>query len=589
MNLLAQYLPVLSELTPEQVQESLRTLRSLVQAQHPDIATNPGTPLGDLHLLPLAELLTALDVAVQRVAGDHDLSNIGNGKATLCDVASRFVDNFLPYTAGQRLATGYVRLTFSSGARVEIDRGTLIQFEDFADTGEAERSVLRLRLFHNGPAVLLPPGSVRAEGENHFLLRRASASSYICDVPVQGTMQGQIREGAGAKLNIDVAGLTNVRALFDFSHGSPETTLSERATRAQRSLYGSATGSRAGIQAILAAEFPDLLAASPIMTGDVEMTRATVNALGLVTPCLDICIKSNQAALLDASAIKLTYIDTQGGDSVRKFIGRLDLAAFPIYLEDIRASSLPTLDLKLGTTAVQVFARSVTARAPRASAAYSPGEELWICIDMPTSPSGADLLQVETETDGTPYAWFDVTYRYDPSIPVVSDYFQARANQLVNTSVVVKGFLPVVFSRFEVAYTRALGSEFNRQQAIDNIYDYMARLGFPYLFQEGHIQRIMHHAGADQVLRVSCEASLRFSLADRYLREQAPEPTEDYVGALADSVALPVINMSEAAQLNPTLRDFNVGTNNDSFVSVSRHNIAYLLDKSLIFVREEIV
>jgi hypothetical protein len=585
MSLLSRYLPAATDLTPQQIQDARAVLAQFVQIRHPELGTEPGTPFNDLHLVPLAELFAALDVAVQRFSQDHDLDAINQGKSWLCDVASQFVSNFLPYTSAQRLANGYLRLIFRSDKPYELDRGIKFQFDDFNEpSGAAERSVFYMRLFHPGPAVIKPVGSARTAGANEFVLRRESSNVFVCDVPVQGEMQGQIREGATARVSIAVPEMQAPRALFDFSAGSPATSLIERARRAQLSLYGASTGNRAGVQSLLAYEFPDLLASSPVMTGDTEMTRATVNALGLATPCLDVYVKSNQAALLDKGVIRLTYDEVAD-----QFAGRLQLPAFPVYIEDVRAINAPELNLSLRSGGVEVLGRSLDSRAPRGSAGLSINENLWIAVKMPHSAGGAPLLPVELDVDGVPYQDFEVEYRYDPSVPVIADYFAARSNQLVHTSVLVKAFVPVVFTTFEVVYERAMGSDFNRTLAIDNIYNYVARLGYPNLFQEGAVEHIMRNAGARQVLDIRCDARVYFSLAQRYLTEAAPDPAVDWAGAVAASVPLPVVSMAQGSQLRPTLRDLNAGTPGDSFAAVGKHNIAYLLDKGRIVLREELV
>lgn len=70
-----------------------------------------------------------------------------------------------------------------------------------------------------------------------------------------------------------------------------------------------------------------------------------------------------------------------------------------------------------------------------------------------------------------------------------------RDHTPVNSSVVVRGFIPVIIDSFRVVYVKKPGVVPNLQQAEDDIKVYLASVGAPSGYTDAEISRIMGEAG----------------------------------------------------------------------------------------------
>lgn len=570
-DIISTYFPTFSEIPNEDVLNMRARLEALLRQGWPDIDYRVNSPLGDLGLTPLAYMLCASEVAMNRFMSDLDLENVAKGVIYNCPFVTKFLQNFA-ITARETLqSSGIVRLTFIKDDTFEINRRAQYQFG--ADT-------FRIRLPHDGPLVIKPVGTPLTAGANNRNLVELTPGLWVVDVPVVGVMSAQILAGTTGTTDFVIDELSEIAALVDFDFGLPPASLSELAAKTRETFYSSTPNTRGGAARFLTKEFPELVGVSPVQNGDVEMVRDSVNALGLSTGKLDLFVQS-KSTVEESQVVKIPFKNTLGSDGV--FVTKLSLAGIPNALVSIVANGAPTVDL---TSHVTIFSESRnSAIAPMATAAYTEHEDLWLTITMPVSGSD-NVIPLDIDGGGAESALFTVKYSYDPLLQPVIDTVGSSQVTPPGVGVLARGFIPIVIDSLTVSYTRRRGTTVNIDQAREEILTYLNHLSLPRRYADTKVADTMFYAGAEDVLDIACQAHVQWGLADLYIPNGTDNPGDDYDDALANSLAPHPISITSSKGFVPGYVDVNLGTANATYEACGLRNIVLRISEDNLFFNE---
>jgi hypothetical protein len=567
--LLTSYAPALADIPESRIQDVRSRLELYIKAGWPDLDTRPNSVYGDLILTPMATQVAAQEIAAERFVSDFDLQQVASGVIYNCDVVRAYLQNFAAVERDNLKASGVVRLTFSADEAVSVDRGTAFLF--------GTDSVFALRLAGSGSLNVLPTGSTRSN-VNDVVLSQLDATTYAVDVAVIGVMPTDVTAGDTASVNNLPTNLLAATAIGTFHNGEPESSLPVLAQRTRETFYSSSLTTRGGASSFIRKEFPGVSGVSAAISGDLEMMRDTTNALGFRDGRLDVNIRSSQGLLTATQVVKLVYDSDE-----EQFFGILGLAQIPVKIDSITAEAAPGIALTK-----TILSRSTDAvRAPLATAAYSELEQLWLIVDMPVD--GNTLPLIPLNTDGESYwAYFTVTYRFDPSLLSVATVLNSSEVRPVGVDVLAKAFLPIIFSSLDVEYIKPAGKQVNQAQAREEILKYLQNLSYPNIYVDAAISDSMLYAGASGVKSITCTATAQWSVADAFLPTDATLPAlgGGIAAALAAAITPPVLTINATTDLIPSYTDPNIGDVGATYVAAGKRNIGYILDTAQLTFSE---
>ena len=332
-------------------------------------------------------------------------------------------------------------------------------------------------------------------------------------------------------------------------------------------------------------EFPELVGASAATSGDKEMMRDIVNPLGIMDGKLDLYAAS-PASVVDTLVVSLKYDSTS-----HAFVGRLLPNGIPFKLDSLTAVDAPAVTLTYGDDAKIYSCSKNYAKAPMASAAYSSLEELWLVIDMPFdtvigSPTLGDAL-IPLRADGSDQVGvFQLTLRQDPLLPPVVDAIEAPGAMPFGVDVLAKGFIPVVIDNFLVQYTRRPGTVVTVDAARAEILAYVNRLARPKFYSDARIGDAMFAAGASDMVGITIQAHVQWSIANAFLPFGAPTPAEDLAAARAAAVLPQPVTITDTKDLKVSFWDAMIGTPSACFEAIGPRNAMLVLDTDNLLFSE---
>jgi len=501
------YFPEVSNLDASTLQTVRSRLDNYLKAKFPDLDTRPTSVFGDLVLSPMTYLVAGMETATSRVLSDLDLENVAKGVVYNCDFVKAYLKNFATTDQTTLKSSGVIRLVFCVDASYTIDRRA--QYLSGTD------NIFTLRLPNAGALSILPVGSIPSPNTNEYVLKQIAEEEYAIDIGVVGTMTTQV--AAGDVFTTDytygLSDLIRISAVTNFNFGLPPESLAVLAEKTRETFYSATMTTRTGARNFMAREFPDLASISPILPGDTGAIRASVNPLGVANGKLDICIQSQNFGTPVEQTIKLVYSSTADA-----FFGNLALVEIPQTIESVLYAGDLTIDLgyKGPTGDIVILGQSSDfSKAPMLTSAYSAYENYWIKINMP-SASGIDLISPEVG-DSEQYAYFTISYNADPLVKVTSDVLSSSEMKPIGVDVLVKGFVPVVIDSLVITYTKKAGVTMTLSSARDEIYNYFAQLGYNKVYSPSKIYDAMFYAGADDVVSISANSHVQWSIADKLI------------------------------------------------------------------------
>lgn len=577
INFIETYVPDYAELGQTDLYATRERLVNFMRVKFADIDLTPNTVVGDLIVTPQTYTLTALETGLERLLSDLNLANLAEDKVYDCATAKTWISNFINTEQLNLKPSGVIRLTFSKNKSIALDRSTQFTFND-AD-------IFTIYLPNLGNFVIYRVGEPVPAGINGTTLIDTGSGTYYCDVPVIGetgtladvmtdvTSTGEVtyhneaaREvtaGTNCAINIVLDDLETAVALADFDPGYKSFTIPKLAQYTRNSMYAASLNTRTGAMRFTELLCPFTESVYAICSGDKEMLRTYHNTYGVSTGAMDLYVRSKGYEFTEEQTVRL-YLTTDR----QSFAGTWNYSGQPYHIESITNTTTPDV-----LNIPNVTITSTNTMGLGALAAYTAYEQLEISVPAVTAANGDFIYATNVDTNGRVYAEFIVRYQTDPTYRVIAQTIENPDNRAVNTSVLVRGFIPIIIDKFEVVYVREPGVVPVLAEASDKIKAYMGGLGAPYVFSEAEIARIMDEAGVKYTKGINVKARVQWSVANKIM---------NYDGIIVDVPSYPSIISSEGLRIQYPAPAVQL-TADDMFACSVRNVRYYLMENSVTF------
>jgi len=556
-------MPEASEIPTSKLQEVRRKLVARERRHRPDLDTRPNSVYGDLFLNPAAEDIAAIEIAWGRFMSDLDPENTSKGIIWNCDFVEAYLKNFAVDALSIPEASGYVILEFSEDKAYTLEQSLRFRFNS--------EDVFEMDLPYPGSLSLQPTDAAAIPGVNSISLRETSPGVYSVILRLKSTTTASVDLGDSAEVNTDIPELISVTSIQDFRAGSESTSTSKKSELVQKTAYSATPNSRGGAQLVIHQNLPEITMASAVLSGDAEMVRTNSGPLGIKPGLMDIHVR--QADLLTRTdSIRIDYYEDQGGNSLQKFIGKLDLIQIPALIESVSCSGH---DFTIGND-VNIYGRSLDeVRAPMASSANSELQELWLIGDMPTS-GGLPNITTTVDSGGQPYAVFDITYKYDPSL-------RAALNLLKNVGdmpwldILVRGTHVAQIESMDLTYRKDASVALSLDQARVEITEHINAASYPDGIVEAVIGDILYYAGASKFLKTEITSKIHWSAANYYVPGSEPTPDVACANFMAEAVAIPPLVVNSLSSFDFLLL-YTPGSGTDPQTKAGPRTVSFLIN-----------
>lgn len=556
INLIETYMPDFSELTQEELYDTRERLEQYIRVKFDDIDLDPNTVVGDLIISPQTYTIAALEKGLSRFTSDLDLGNVANDVIWNCDFVAQYLKNFSVDNTGELKPSGVIRLVFTSNEPYTLDRSVKFAFG-------SESNVFSAYLPNLGPYYILPVGSDREAGINAVVLRDTGSDAYFADIPIvgdTGALDTDILAGSSGLISVEIPELSAVTALVDFDKGSDESSLPELAKRARTTIYSSSLNTRTGAIRYITSTCPFVESVYALHNGDKEMLRTFHNPFGAASGCMDVYARSKSYEFMEEQVIRLTLELDEDEETPVAFTGDWEYVGQPYYIESITHpdSTSPNLECTITSTNTAGLG---------ALAAYSPQEKLHISVPY------SENYRVTIDSDGTQSTQFVIRYRTDPALRAIAQTVENADHRPVNTSILVRGFIPIIIKQFEVVYVREPGVLPELDTARDEIKAYLGGLGAPDAYSDGVIADIMKAAGVKYMVKINVIASIQWTVADKI---------SNFAGEIVDVPASPDILSSASLRVSYPNRELNA----DDMYACSIRNVRYYALEGAVSFKE---
>lgn len=528
---ISQYINFSQEIDSAIIQDVESRIRTLLKRKWIDLDTNPSSVFGNLFLTPAARVIALMEQTTNCVLSDLNLENALNGIVCDCD----FLQNYLKGLGVNSLAevntTAMVRITFNTNARYKIDQGELLLFND---------DYVFSFVHGNNPTIVIEPyyypkinssqisyiggkGIERPDYVNNIYQLSASnvtfnnvsvvASEFFVDLPVYGPASAQVSAGTTATIdehfgyetvetwvvndedevegpkevsNVNLANdyITSITMLQDVSPITTPTNIAELIELTQKIKPTAALTTRAGVTSFITNNFPSIVGTSTVLYGDYEMVRATNDTTQDVFPAVDIYNKGVSTLLECVEYCPTTNKGTQS----------FPLQHMPIkitgisYLSNISSSTEETqLDIPYFPSNVLSFGGTY-----KNSTVFS-GHKAY------TINASTDTYNIQGNT------FVKLSYLYDPTQEAIGKTILSDScGPILN--ILSRPFFPIHIRSITIDYKKQAGKFFDRQVAIDEIYNFINNLVYPVVYDDAYIGDIIIGNGATSIdsITVNC-------------------------------------------------------------------------------------
>lgn len=560
VNFVNIYMPAYVELAPTVVADTRERLETHFKSLRPDLATEPNTVLGDLVLTPQAYQIAAIEEGMERFMSDLDLGNVANNVIYNCDFVEQYLKNFGAEQLDAIKSSGVLRLVFSEDKDYVLDRG--VQFQ----VGQNYYSIY---LPCDGPFLIKRVGTSVEPGENGVVLKDSGTDGgYFADVPVVSNyaVEAQIEQGTPGLISVQIPELGSIAALTILTEGFETLSLASLAKRTRSTIYSASMNTRNGAVRYINTVCPFVESCYAIRNGDSEMLRNYhANAYGVSTGCLDMYARSSSFAFEEVQSVRL-YLSEDGeyfGGDGTDGEGHFDYVGQPYYVTSITHPSVNARNIE----------HEITSRTNMgALEAYTQSEKLYIKVKNIKNSEGNSIFEYETDETGRIYTTFTVTYRTDPLLPYISSALSDSDNTPINTSVLVKGFTPVIIRKFNVNYVKNPGVIPDLELAKERIKGYFDALGAPNAYSDAEIARMMQESGVKYVPRVDVNAYVQWAVGDKIT---------DFSGNLTDVPKNYIITSTSG--LRPKFPGVNGASAGDMYACSIRTVRYYTMEDAISF------
>jgi len=329
---ITDYLPEINDISSETLKETRSRIVKYLQTKEEfqSVDMRPNSVMGDLVISPIAHLLAAFEVGSSRMFSDLDLSNVSAGTVYNCAFVKKYLNNFGQGQVYEYPSTGVVQLQFSNPKTKFIDAGSKFLFS--GDGGE--NHIYEMVGITDLLTLKSPFEESDLNNSQEKKLVRIAENVYMVNVAVKGPAGVGVNDGTNAATDIPDADLISAKAVGDFDRGTLPENIMELALKVQRTFYSSSLNNRTGAISFMLQTFPEMRGVSPVLTGDLEMTRDRENVLGVREGKLDLYFKSRDKYLTTEQEIRMSYDPTS-----EKWRGSCDFIEPPTWIDEIRRAS----------------------------------------------------------------------------------------------------------------------------------------------------------------------------------------------------------------------------------------------------------
>lgn len=293
---------------------------------------------------------------------------------------------------------------------------------------------------------------------------------------------GPVVAGDDAELDRVIPNLISANALFNFNDGVPAASLPLLAERICKTIYSVSPVHRGGANSYVLTEFPDATNVSTVLPGDAEMTRSTMNSMGVWSNVSDVYVASSNNLSLESQTVKLRYIDEVEGDPVNLLVGEWRPVGTPVLVTEFRLAGTTDSSglFQIDGDGVKIVSQTKhDVKAPGLSCAYSPLERFYFIVAMPMDNNGNPLISTSLDSDGNAHAFFTVSYYSEGLVNLVQSAMTSEEITSPLVDVLVKSPLPVIVKSLEITYDRRKGKTMLLDQARTEIKDHFRQQAIP--------------------------------------------------------------------------------------------------------------
>lgn len=515
IDFITTYMPAYAELEPDSVRDTRERLERYIRVSFPDLDINPNTVVGDLIITPQAFTVSAIESGMDRFMSDLNLGNVADGIIFNCDFVEKYLGNFAAYRTRNMQASGVLRLEFNANEDYYLDRR--IRFS-------LDNEIFSMYLPYPGEFHICQVGKTRGQNENGVTLKDTGSGTYFADIPVVGNT-GDVEIAADTKGLIstdEFPTLMSIHSLDDFNPGTDTVTLPELAKRTRDTIYAASLNTRQSAIRYVYELCPFVEGAYAIKNGDREMIRDYHNSYGISAGCMDVYVRSKSYDFTEEQVLKLYYNATTDC-----FEGDFPYTGQIYHFESVTNSAVPHV-ADLPHTII-----STNTEGLGALAAYTEREKLFIAVnnypeDVNAAASANNSAFDVVSDDAGQYALFTVRYQTDPLQQSIAQTVEGPDFEPVNTSVMVRGFIPVVIDSFDVVYVKKPGVVPLLDEAELSIRAYLASITYGDAFSEAEIADIMRIAGVKYMKEIRVRARVQWSVGDAIGTYDNDGDHEDY-------------------------------------------------------------
>lgn len=568
INFIETYVPAIEELDRQTVLATRDSLQQFVNLSFPDLATQPGTVIGDLLVTPQSYILSSFQVGAERILSDLCLENVAEGNVYNCDFVIHYIKNLGVPANMNYPSTGVVRITFSEDKDYLLDRSTQFKIGD---------NIYKIYLPNPRQFICFKTDSViDRPGINGSRLKALDDGTWYCDVPVIGN-NGEVNITASEDVEISqyIPQITAITTLTPFSNGSVNRTVEQLAKDTQHTIYSASLNTRNGAVQYVTSVCPFVESVYALKNDDREVLRAYNQSpgYGIAMGCMDVYARSNAYEFTEQQVVKLVKNNTHDW-----FEGEWHYTGQPYHVESITNSNVDLEQLEYDIL-------SYNDEKLGAMVTYSSKEKLYLRV-KDIVENNQSLFNTFKE-NGQTFAYFTITYQTDPLLPYIAQTIENPEHQPINASVYVRGFIPVIIEQFKVVYVKKRGVVPDLEKAKDDIKVYLASVGAPNGYTDAEISRIMGEAGVQYMKRVDVQARVQWSVAN-YIIELGKEAADDKWASpdIVPVIEYPFIRDSDG--LRVTYPNKGVDIQPGQMYSCSPKNIKYFVLENAITFKEVI-
>jgi hypothetical protein len=528
-----------------------------------EVDTHPGSVVGDLIVGSSSIINAGLDAALTNFTSDLDLANPASGKIYNCEFVSKYLENFSTSNYTDITSSGVIRLVFTTPTFKQVDRS--IQFR-------SGTQIFMPRVYKEGAIRILPPGQKRDPNRNDVVLTGINNRFYV-DISVYSMDESTVENLDTFELSELIPDIVEAYAVGTFWTRAQTNSIQDLANKTRVTAVSANSTNRSGLVRLVRQEFPEVTAVSPVISSDVEMARQSVNPLGLPEPKVDLYVKTALYGSALKEPIRLDYDVT-----TNSYFGEVIFTETPLAIDAVFFADIEDQNLEFKS-----YFYSTNSKMPKLSAAGSSNFRVWLHVTPKIMANGAPLLPPLRDTATNQlYQVFEVTYRADPGIKIIEDFFSSPDTKPIGVDLVVKSFVPIDFTALYINHSRKRGVRLDQSKASSEILTYLQNVSWPESYSDASIIDSMFYSGASNVFKIESDAVLRLCPCTHVLNE-----VPSTVSALESiSQEVPTFIITGSNNFAISVSDTNPDFEENMHYATGPRNISFLLDRSSILFRE---